>query len=365
MNRAQTNLGAFVVDYGMGPQVTRGGEGIQNTAQRTCWGASTTRESSPGVLVGPRRLLPRGDQADAGRRPVAAQQRHPRLEQPRLARTPTPLTLDEETGFSWPLVPIVHTIPAGHRLGIVLAANVSGRGQSQTIGATVTLDTRASRIRLPIAGGYRAAAGSGAFAPDAGAPTIHGLPADVTVRAADASGAVVAYALPTATDDETPDPDVRCLPPPGTRFAIGVTTVTCTATDAYDQSATAAFSVTVLPPEGGPPAQPPAEPPAVPPAVDVVGDRAAPVLRKLRLLTGRRVAIVAFRPSEAARITVTLRRKGAKRALDVRTVHVRPGKRAIRVPVAGLHPGRYVIVVRARDAAGNAGPPLVLRFRRP
>jgi len=50
----------------------------------------------------------------------------------------------------------------------------------------------------------------------------------------------------TATDDIDPRPVVDCSPASGSLFPIGTTQVSCTATDAADNEATAEFDVIVL-----------------------------------------------------------------------------------------------------------------------
>ena len=70
-------------------------------------------------------------------------------------------------------------------------------------------------------------------------PTLD-LPADFTVEATGPGGAVVTYTVSTS-----PGATVACVPPPGATFPLGTTTVQCTATDAYSQTTTGAFSVTV------------------------------------------------------------------------------------------------------------------------
>ena len=160
VNRAQSNLGAFVVDYGLGTQVTRSGEGIQTTTpERTCWGASTTRESSPGMLV----------DHDA----CYLEVNKPTMDvtQWRLSsgildsinraslRTPTPLTLDEETGFSWPLVPIVHhdpgrRPPARHRARVRTSPTAASRRPSARRSRS-TRGRAGSGCRSPAATGRR------------------------------------------------------------------------------------------------------------------------------------------------------------------------------------------------------------------
>jgi hypothetical protein len=58
-------------------------------------------------------------------------------------------------------------------------------------------------------------------------------------------GAVVSYTVPRATDSRGNTVPVSCAPVPGTRFALGKTTVTCTAVDSAGQRGTATFTVWV------------------------------------------------------------------------------------------------------------------------
>lgn len=75
-------------------------------------------------------------------------------------------------------------------------------------------------------------------------PPVLSLPANVTVEATGPSGAVVSYAA-TASDANPTNPTVICTPSSGSTFAIGVTTVSCEATDATGNTGTGSFSVTV------------------------------------------------------------------------------------------------------------------------
>src|SRR5205807_31643 len=61
------------------------------------------------------------------------------------------------------------------------------------------------------------------------------VPADVTVTTTDPSGTAVSY----------PDATPSCAPPSGSTFPVGMTTVTCTATDAHGNSSTGTFHVEV------------------------------------------------------------------------------------------------------------------------
>ncbi|HKI91384.1 MAG TPA: HYR domain-containing protein, partial [Gaiellaceae bacterium] len=76
-------------------------------------------------------------------------------------------------------------------------------------------------------------------------PALSGLPAGLTADATGPDGAAVSYAAPTATDLVDGSVPVDCSPASGSTFAIGDTTVTCTATDAHGNAASAAFSVHV------------------------------------------------------------------------------------------------------------------------
>jgi hypothetical protein len=69
--------------------------------------------------------------------------------------------------------------------------------------------------------------------------------ADLTVEADDANGAVVTFGNPAATDLVDTAVTVTCVPASGSLFAQGQTTVTCTATDDYNNSASSSFTVTV------------------------------------------------------------------------------------------------------------------------
>ena len=82
---------------------------------------------------------------------------------------------------------------------------------------------------------------------DTTAPVINGVPADITVPATNANGAVVTYANPTANDLVDGHRTVTCVPSSGSTFPIATTAVLCSATDSRGNSATALFNVTVLP----------------------------------------------------------------------------------------------------------------------
>lgn len=80
---------------------------------------------------------------------------------------------------------------------------------------------------------------------DTTAPTMI-APADISVSATSASGAVVTYATPVTQDAVDGSGVATCAPASGSTFVIGATTVTCSAADAAGNSAIATFTVSVI-----------------------------------------------------------------------------------------------------------------------
>jgi len=80
---------------------------------------------------------------------------------------------------------------------------------------------------------------------DATPPTIS-CPADVIADGIDATGALVSFADPVATDDRDTNPTVQCTPASPSVFSYGATSVLCTASDASGNIASCGFQVTVL-----------------------------------------------------------------------------------------------------------------------
>ena len=79
---------------------------------------------------------------------------------------------------------------------------------------------------------------------DTTAPSV-GAGAAITTEATGPTGAVVTYTSPSATDLVDGTDTVTCLPASGSTFAIGVTTVHCSATDAHKNTGTSSFTITV------------------------------------------------------------------------------------------------------------------------
>ncbi len=76
-------------------------------------------------------------------------------------------------------------------------------------------------------------------------PAFDQFPVDILMEAM-ADGTVVVTFVATATDVSGEVPAVTCVPPSGTAFPVGTTSVTCTATDAAGNSVSRSFDVTVV-----------------------------------------------------------------------------------------------------------------------
>ena len=80
---------------------------------------------------------------------------------------------------------------------------------------------------------------------DTTAPTLTGLPDDISVTTTDPGGRTVTFSTPGAKDIVDASPTVDCVPASGDHFDVDTTIVTCTATDAIGNSRTGSFNVTV------------------------------------------------------------------------------------------------------------------------
>ena len=76
-------------------------------------------------------------------------------------------------------------------------------------------------------------------------PVISGMPADITKEATGPSGASASWTAPTASDVVDGSVNVTCTPSSGSTFALGTTTVHCSATDAHGNTAADTFDVKV------------------------------------------------------------------------------------------------------------------------
>lgn len=87
--------------------------------------------------------------------------------------------------------------------------------------------------------------GAPAFAPDTTTPSLVDVPDSQTLEATGPAGAVAMWSEPTASDLVDGSVAVSCSSGSGDTFALGTTTVTCSASDAAGNSASTTFEITV------------------------------------------------------------------------------------------------------------------------
>jgi HYR domain len=111
-------------------------------------------------------------------------------------------------------------------------------------GEVVPLDTTQVTCSVTDLAGAKVSKSFNVTVEDTTPPTLL-VPADITVTTSDPGGRVVTFADPSASDVVDDSPDVSCSHPSGFKFDVDTTTVTCTATDARNNSSTDSFDVTV------------------------------------------------------------------------------------------------------------------------
>jgi hypothetical protein len=76
-------------------------------------------------------------------------------------------------------------------------------------------------------------------------PVISGMPSNIVSEATSSTGTVVAYTMPTANDAVDGVVAVSCSPASGSMFPLGITTVTCGASDKAGNNASSSFTITI------------------------------------------------------------------------------------------------------------------------
>ena len=133
--------------------------------------------------------------------------------------------------------------------GVTQTAAIQANGSFASAFATGLLPPAAAPYAITYTyagdGNFNGAGGAGAMTVvDTTPPTIDAH-ANLTAEATSASGAVVTYSAPATHDAVSGNGVANCSPASGSTFALGTTTVTCTAADAHNNSASATFSVTI------------------------------------------------------------------------------------------------------------------------
>lgn len=157
---------------------------------------------------------------------------------PSFTAAPAALTL-EATG---PLgAPAIFATPtATDAVGVASVTCVPASGSTFAIG---TSDVRCTALD---ASGNPASIGFAVTVVDTTPPAISGVPAPIPAEASSSAGALVTWTTPSATDLVDGAVSVSCNPAAGSTFALGVSTVSCSASDAHGNIAHASFTVTVV-----------------------------------------------------------------------------------------------------------------------
>ena len=167
LSKTQSNLTAFIVDYGAEhadqPQRRRRRPTPTRSSAR-CWGEQVPDDmpcfietTKPQQTVTQWRVT-KGMMDSSNRNSL---------------RVAEPVTIGSKYRFTLAELPDDFTFAAGHRIGIIIGANFSAYGSTNGMTQTdVTIDTKLSKVQLPIVGGYDAAVAAGMLAAETVAPVI-------------------------------------------------------------------------------------------------------------------------------------------------------------------------------------------------
>jgi X-Pro dipeptidyl-peptidase len=148
-------FGAILVDYGPKTRISRTSDGVISdpSGAETCWGESSATDDACYRVT--TTLTTEADQWRVSKGILDGQNRYSLA----FARPMTPGRLYD---IEFPMMPNDYLFPAGNRIGVVLVGSYRSysavRLQSRP---TITVDTKLSRIELPIVGGDRAAREAG------------------------------------------------------------------------------------------------------------------------------------------------------------------------------------------------------------
>jgi X-Pro dipeptidyl-peptidase len=148
-------FGAILVDYGPKTRISRQSDGVISdpSGAETCWGESSATDDACYRVT--TTLTTEADQWRVSKGILDGQNRYSVA----FAR---PMTPGRPYDIRFPLLPNDYVFPAGNRLGLVLVGSYRSFGAVRLASRpTITVDTKVSRIDLPVVGGLRAALDAG------------------------------------------------------------------------------------------------------------------------------------------------------------------------------------------------------------
>jgi X-Pro dipeptidyl-peptidase len=148
-------FGAILVDYGPKTRISRTSEGVASdpSGDESCWGESSATDN--GCYRVTNTLTTQADLWRVSKGILDGQNRDSNA-------FATPLVPGREYEIRFPLLPNDYVFPAGNRLGVILVGSYRSYGAARLASRpTITVDTKLSRIDLPVVGGVRAAQEAG------------------------------------------------------------------------------------------------------------------------------------------------------------------------------------------------------------
>jgi X-Pro dipeptidyl-peptidase len=182
LGTTQSNLSAVIAEIGTTTQTSRSGDGTNtpSTAKRTCWGATSTDNNACPTLGAECTLTGIGidNACYAEANKVISDVPQWRVTRGTLDSSnkdsywyadAKPVVAGEFNNYNIPLQPTEHIFKRGSRIAVIVTANLYGSGAQSGVPTAVspaqpiTIDTRASKISLPIVGGTVALSDAGAL----------------------------------------------------------------------------------------------------------------------------------------------------------------------------------------------------------
>jgi X-Pro dipeptidyl-peptidase len=148
-------FGAILVDYGPGTRISRTSDGVASDLSRDedCWGESSATDDA--CYRPTTTLTTQADQWRVSKGILDGQNRYSYA-------VPRPMVPGREYDIEFPLLPNDYVFRAGNRIGVVLVGSYRSYSAVRLSSLpTIAVDTKASRIELPVVGGEKAARRAG------------------------------------------------------------------------------------------------------------------------------------------------------------------------------------------------------------